>query len=63
MKALRTLTNGIIRENPILVLVLGTCPFLALPTQPSNAIMFAVLIVVLLVKPAALPGRYVPETV
>ena len=38
MKALRTLTNGIIRENPILVLVLGTCPFLAVTTQASNAI-------------------------
>ena len=39
MKALRTLTNGIIRENPILVLVLGTCPFLAVTTQASNAIL------------------------
>ena len=38
MKALRTLTNGIIRENPILVLVLGSCPFLAVTTQASNAI-------------------------
>lgn len=37
-KGLRTLTNGIIRENPILVLVLGTCPFLAVTTQASNAI-------------------------
>jgi len=32
------LTNGIIKENPILVLVLGTCPFLAVTTQASNAI-------------------------
>ena len=37
-KGLRTLTNGIIRENPILVLVLGTCPFMAVTTQASNAI-------------------------
>lgn len=35
---LRILTNGIIRENPILVLVLGTCPFMAVTTQASNAI-------------------------
>lgn len=35
---LKILTNGIIRENPILVLVLGTCPFLAVTTQASNAI-------------------------
>ncbi len=38
MSKLRILTNGIIRENPILVLVLGTCPFLAVTTQASNAI-------------------------
>ena len=32
-------------------------------TQLSDAIVFAVLIVVLLVKPAGLLGRYVPEKV
>ena len=26
MNKLKILTNGIIRENPVLVLVLGTCP-------------------------------------
>ena len=31
------LTNGIIKENPVLVLVLGTCPTLATTTQASNA--------------------------
>ena len=35
---LKILTNGIIKENPILVLILGTCPFLAVTTQASNAI-------------------------
>ena len=35
---LNILTNGIIKENPILVLILGTCPFLAVTTQASNAI-------------------------
>ena len=34
---LKTLTKGIIRENPVLVLVLGTCPTLAVSTQASNA--------------------------
>ena len=34
---LKTLTNGIIKENPVLVLVLGTCPTLATSTQASNA--------------------------
>ena len=32
-------------------------------TQLSNAILFAVLIVVLLVKPSGLLGKYVPEKV
>lgn len=35
---LKTLTAGIIRENPVLVLVLGTCPTLAVSTSALNAI-------------------------
>jgi len=35
---LSILTNGLIKENPILVLVLGTCPTLALSTQAVNGI-------------------------
>ena len=31
-------TRGIIKENPVLVLILGTCPTLAVSTQASNAI-------------------------
>ena len=38
MKRLSTLTAGLIKENPVLVLVLGTCPTLAVSTQTSNAI-------------------------
>lgn len=38
MSKISTLTNGILKENPTLVLVLGTCPTLALTTQASNAI-------------------------
>lgn len=37
-KKLATFTKGIIRENPVLVLVLGTCPTLAVTTQASNAL-------------------------
>lgn len=33
-----TLTKGIIKENPVLVLVLGTCPTLAVSTQATNAV-------------------------
>lgn len=38
MSRLATLTKGIIKENPVLVLVLGTCPTLAVSTQASNAV-------------------------
>lgn len=36
--SLSVLLDGIIKENPVLVLILGTCPTLALTTQASNAI-------------------------
>lgn len=36
-KKLKILTNGIIKENPVLVLVLGTCSTLALSSQAINA--------------------------
>ena len=38
MSKLKILTNGILKENPVLVLVLGTCPTLAVTTQASNAL-------------------------
>ena len=34
---LKYLTNGIIKENPVLILILGTCPTLATTTQASYA--------------------------
>ena len=37
MSRLSNLVKGIIRENPVLVLVLGTCPTLAVSTQTVNA--------------------------
>ena len=37
MKRLTTLTAGLVKENPVLVLVLGTCPTLAISTQATNA--------------------------
>ena len=37
MKALENFTKGIIKENPVLVLLLGTCPTLAVTTSVSNA--------------------------
>lgn len=38
MSKLSNLTRGIIKENPVLVLLLGTCPTLATSTQAKNAI-------------------------
>ena len=37
-KKLSIVTNGLIKENPVLRLVLGTCPTLAVSTAVSNAL-------------------------
>lgn len=36
MKAFKTLANGVLKENPVLRLVLGTCPTLAVTTSGRN---------------------------
>ncbi len=38
MKTLQNFTKGLIKENPVLVLVLGTCPTLATSTGVLNAL-------------------------
>lgn len=38
MSALKTLTNGLWKENPTFVLVLGTCPALAVTTAAINGL-------------------------
>ena len=38
MNKLQNLTKGLIKENPVLVLVLGTCPTLATSTSVLNAL-------------------------
>jgi electron transport complex protein RnfE len=38
MSKLQILTKGLIKENPTLILVLGTCPSLAVTTSVQNAI-------------------------
>jgi electron transport complex protein RnfE len=38
MSAIKTLTNGLVKENPTLRLVLGTCPTLAVTTSAINGI-------------------------
>lgn len=66
MNKLKILTKGLIKENPVLVLVLGTCPTLAISTQASNAIgMGAAATVVLLCSNIAIAAlrKVIPDKV
>ncbi|MBQ3299464.1 MAG: electron transport complex subunit E, partial [Ruminococcus sp.] len=38
MNTLQNFSKGLVKENPVLVLVLGTCPTLATSTSISNAL-------------------------
>ena len=49
MKFMKSITNGIITENPTLRLVLGTCPTLAVTTQAINGIGMGLSTMVVLV--------------
>ena len=46
---IKTLTNGIIKENPVLRLVLGTCPTLAITTAAINGIGMGIAATVVLI--------------
>lgn len=46
---LKTFTNGILRENPVLRLVLGTCPTLAVTTMAQNGLGMGIAATVVLV--------------
>lgn len=46
---LKTFLNGVIHENPVLVLVLGTCPSLAVTTLAKNGIGMGVAATIVLV--------------
>ena len=48
-KNLNVLTNGLIKENPVLRLVLGTCPTLAVTTAAINGIGMGVAATVVLI--------------
>lgn len=63
--SLAVLTNGIIKENPVLVLILGTCPTLATTTTVTGAIgMGLAALVVLLCSNIfiSLLRKIIPET-
>ena len=38
MNKLQLLINGIVKENPVLILLLGTCPALAVTTSAINGL-------------------------
>ena len=64
-KSLSVLTNGIIKENPVLVLILGTCPTLATTNTVTGAIgMGLAALVVLLCSNVfiSLLRKIIPET-
>lgn len=46
---LKEVTKGIVKENPVLCLVLGTCPTLAVTTAASNAIGMGVAATIVLI--------------
>ena len=46
---LKEVTKGIIKENPVLCLVLGTCPTLAVTTAASNAIGMGIAATIVLI--------------
>lgn len=46
---LKTFTNGILKENPVLRLVLGTCPTLAVTTMASNGLGMGIAATVVLI--------------
>ncbi len=49
MKQLKVLTNGIVNENPVLRLVLGMCPVLAVTTAVFNGIGMGIAATVVLI--------------
>ena len=66
MSKLQNLLKGIIKENPVLVLVLGTCPTLAITSSVKNALgMGVAATVVLLCSNMAISAlrRVIPDKV
>ena len=63
---LSVLFNGIIKENPVLVLILGTCPTLAVTTSASNALGMGVAATLVLICSncvISLLRRIIPDSV
>lgn len=66
MKKIKILTNGLLKENPVLVLVLGTCPTLAMSVSVINAIAMGLAATAVLICSNAvisLLRKVIPDTV
>lgn len=66
MSNLKTLTNGIIKENPVLVLALGTCPTIAVTTMVENGIGMGIAATLVLICSnivISLLRKIIPDTV
>lgn len=64
--SLSVLLNGIIKENPVLVLILGTCPTLAMTRNASTALGMGLSVLVVLFcsnVAISLLRKLIPETV
>jgi len=62
----KTFTNGIIRENPIFVIMLGLCPTLAVSTSLFNAVGMAAAVIFVLVFSnlvISLIRKFIPDKV
>ena len=63
---LKEFTKGIVKENPVLCLVLGTCPTLAVTTSASNAIGMGVAATLVLICSNAVISalrKFIPDKV
>ncbi|MCR5808503.1 MAG: electron transport complex subunit E [Clostridiales bacterium] len=66
MKKLKILTNGLLKENPVFVLVLGTCPTLAMSVSVINAIAMGLAATAVLIcsnVAISLLRKVIPDTV
>ena len=66
MSAIKTLTNGLIKENPVLRLVLGTCPTLAVTTSAENGLGMGLAATAVLIGSNAvisLTRKFIPDKV
>ena len=64
--SLSVLLNGIIKENPVLVLILGTCPTLATTTSVISALAMGLAAAAVLIcsnMAVSLLRKFIPETV